>query len=49
MNNIIHKTFVEIDLNDPFFTPLKVTIRDLKNGLGAKRIRMPLFSMKMIS
>lgn len=40
MNNIIHKTFAEIDLQDPFFQSLKRLFRG--NG-GLKTSTTPVF------
>lgn len=46
-NNIVCKTFSEIDLNDPFLNRYERIILDLMSGLKAKVIRRLLYSMKM--
>ena len=48
MNNIIHKTFAEIDLRDPFFQSLKNDYLGLKTGLDGKAIKTHLYNMKII-
>lgn len=47
MNNIVHKTFAEIDLQDSFFQSLRDDYL-LMTGLEEKAIKMRLCNMKMI-
>ena len=48
MNNIIHKTFAEIDLQDPFFQSLKNDYLGFEDWFRQKKIKMHLYNMKII-
>ena len=48
MNNIIHKTFAEIDLQDPFFQSLRNDYHGFDDWFRGKAVKMPLYNMKII-